>query len=66
MDTRNGAADHIGLVTIDRNVDHTRWPCVSHPPEIACEEAIRLASKRGFRTLPPQRQVPAREWVDKR
>lgn len=66
LDTRNAYADHIGLVTIDRNVNHVRWPCVSHPPEVRCEDAVQQASRRGFRSLPPQRQVPAREWVDKR
>ena len=66
MDTRNAHADHIGLQTVDRNVSHSYWPCVSHPPEMSCEEAVRLASRRGYRSLPAQRSVPAREWVDKR
>ena len=66
LDTRNAFPDHIGHVTLDRNVNHVRWPCVSHPPEISCEDAIRLASKRSWRSLPAQRSVPARDWVDKR
>lgn len=66
MDIRNTDSGHIGLQTIDRNVSHTHWPCVSHPPELSCAEAIRLVGKRGFRTLPAQRQIPQREWVDRR
>lgn len=66
MDTRNAHADHIGLTTVDRNTDHVRWPCVAHPPELSCEEAVRAASRRGFRNLEAQRRVPAREWVEQR
>lgn len=53
LDTHNAYADHIGLQTIDTNVDHTRWPCVSHPPNVLCEDAVRNASRKGFRTLVP-------------
>jgi hypothetical protein len=67
LDIRNAYADHIGLVTIDRNVDHTRWPCVSHSPEISCDDAVRLASKRPLRSLSPASgQRPVRDWVDRR
>jgi hypothetical protein len=66
LDTRNAAADHIGLVTVDRNVDHTRWPCISHPPELSCGDALRLYGKRGWQSLPAQKQIPQREWVDRR
>ena len=54
----------IGLQTVDANVDHTRWPCVSHPPTVRCEDAVRSASKQGFRTLKPAPvSLPEREWV---
>lgn len=67
MDTLNAYAEHIGLHTIDRNVSHTRWPCISHPPEVSCNDALKLLNRRGaWRTLPAQRQVPQREWVDTR
>ena len=64
LDTHNAFADHIGLQTVDTNVDHTRWPCVSHPPTVRCEDAVRTASRKGFRTLSPApAQMPQREWV---
>ena len=53
MQIKNAYPDHIGLVTIDNNVSHTRWPCISHPPEQDCTEAQRLAGKRGLRSLVP-------------
>ena len=54
----------IGLQTVDCNVDHTRWPCVSHPPPVLCEDAVRSASRKGFRTLTPAPvRLPEREWV---
>jgi hypothetical protein len=65
LDTRNAHPDHIGLQTIDRNTDHTRWPCVSHPPEVRCEDALAAAGRRGFRSLPAQSRTPAREWTDR-
>jgi hypothetical protein len=67
MDIRNSYPDHLGLTTTDRNVNHTRWPCVSHPPELQCDQAVQLAGKRGLRSLPAQgKQVPPRDWVDHR
>ena len=64
MDTHNAFSDHIGLQTVDTNVDHTRWPCVSHPPTVLCEDAVRSASRKGFRTLTPAPvRLPEREWV---
>lgn len=65
MDTRNSHAGHIGLQTIDRNVDHKRWPCVPHPAEVSCEDAIRLASKKSFRSLAPQRPTPRQDWGER-
>lgn len=53
MLVKNAYPDHIGLVTIDNNVNHTRWPCISHPPDQDCGEAQRIASRRGVRTLTP-------------
>jgi len=54
----------IGLQTLDTNVDHTRWPCVSHPPTVRCDDAVRTASRKGFRTLvPAPARMPEREWV---
>jgi hypothetical protein len=53
----------IGLTTTDTNVDHTRWPCVSHPPTTPCEDAVRTANRKGFKTLTPApTQIPQREW----
>jgi hypothetical protein len=64
MIVRNGAADHIGLQTVDNNVNHTRWPCVSHPQDMSCEQAIYNVSKHGFRTLTPAQPVgPVRRFV---
>lgn len=66
MDIHNAYAGHIGVQTTDTNVDHTRWPCVSHPSTVRCEDAVRTASRKGFRTLTPQGgQVIPREWVPK-
>ena len=54
----------IGLETIDTNVDHTQWPCVSQPPTVLCADAVRSASRRSVHTLrPAPAQLPAREWV---
>jgi hypothetical protein len=50
---KNAHPGHIGLVTFDENVTHTRWPCISHPPEQDCADAQRLAGRRGVRTLRP-------------
>jgi hypothetical protein len=66
LDTRNSYPDHIGLETIDRNVDHTRWPCCSHPPELSCEDAVAALGQRGIRSLLAQRQLPVREWSQPR
>jgi hypothetical protein len=66
LDIRNAHPDHIGVLTIDVNVSHTRWPCVAHPANLECEEAVRLAARRPLRTLVPAQRVPTREWVDKR
>jgi hypothetical protein len=67
LDTRNAHPDHIGLMTVDRNVNHTRWPCVSHPPELSCEQAMQIASRRSLRSLPAAgRAVTKQDWVDKR
>lgn len=64
MDIHNAFADHIGLQTVDTNVDHTRWPCVSHPPTVRCDDAVRNAGKQGARTLrPAPTQVGTREWT---
>jgi len=64
LDTHNAYPGHIGLQTVDTNVDHTRWPCVSHPPTVRCEDAVRTASKKGFRSLnPAPRVIMDREWV---
>jgi len=63
LDIHNAFADHIGLQTVDTNVDHTQWPCVPHPPDVLCADAVRSASKKGFRTLvPANSQVATREW----
>lgn len=60
---RNSSPDHIGLMTIDENVLHTRWPCFSHPASMACEVAQRLASKKGVRSLVPAASLaPARPF----
>lgn len=64
MDIHNSYAGHIGLQTVDTNVDHTRWPCVSHPPEMSCDVAVHAASRKGFRTLEPAKSVPQREYVE--
>lgn len=53
MDVKNAHPGHIGLRTIDNNVEHTLWPCLSHPASMTCEWAQRLASKRGARSLVP-------------
>ena len=53
MQVKNAHPGHIGLVTLDENVNHTRWPCISHPPEQECADALRIASRRGLRTLRP-------------
>jgi hypothetical protein len=43
-----------GVVTIDENIDHTRWPCVPHGPEIACAQAIiRYQNQQNGRVLRP-------------
>lgn len=64
MIVRNVSAEHIGLMTLDNNVNHTRWPCISHAPEIPCAEAVRAASKTGFRTLTPQQpKAPVRRFI---
>jgi len=64
LDIHNAYPDHIGLQTVDTNVSHTQWPCVSHPPTVLCADAVRTASKRSAHTLRPAPvQVPAREWV---
>jgi hypothetical protein len=55
---KNGSPDHIGLMTLDNNVNHTRWPCVSHGQDLTCEQALYTASKHGFRTLVPQQPAP--------
>lgn len=65
MDIHNAYADHIGVQTVDTNVDHTRWPCVSHSPDVRCEDAVRTASRQGLRTLVPANRVPTREYVEK-
>ena len=62
----NAHAGHIGLQTVDTNVDHTRWPCVSHPPDVPCSEAVMSAVRRPPHTLEAANKVPARDWVDKR
>jgi hypothetical protein len=53
MQIKNAHPDHIGLATFDENVNHTRWPCISHPPGQDCLEAQRIAGRRGLRTLQP-------------
>jgi hypothetical protein len=53
MRVRNSSAEHLGLITLDENVDHTRWPCISHPGNMTCEQAIKAATVRGLRTLAP-------------
>lgn len=53
MQIRNAYPDHIGLLTLDDNRSHVLWPCISHPASMACEQAQRLASKRGLRSLVP-------------
>jgi hypothetical protein len=64
MIVKNTSLDHIGLETLDNNVNHTRWPCVSHPQSLTCEQALYTASKHGFRTLVPQQpQAPVRRFV---
>ena len=43
------------MVTIDEHVDHTRWPCVPHRREVACDDAVRAwHDPRGWSTLKPQ------------
>jgi hypothetical protein len=61
----NAYPDHIGVTTVDTNVDHTRWPCVSHDPSVRCEDAVRTASRQGLRTLVPANRVPTREYVER-
>lgn len=64
MGIHNAYSDHIGLATDDVNVSHTRWPCVSHPPTISCQEAVSYLTRRGPRVLTPApRQVPARDYI---
>lgn len=64
LDIHNGHPDHIGLQTVDTNISHTRWPCVAHPPHVLCDDAVRTASRKGFRTLQPApRLVNEHEWV---
>jgi hypothetical protein len=53
MDVKNAYPDHIGVMTLDTNVDHTRWPCISHPASMTCEQAQRAARTRGLRSLVP-------------
>jgi hypothetical protein len=54
----------IGLQTVDTNVTHDRWPCVSHPPEMRCADAIAALSRKPYRALSPaSSQVPARDFV---
>lgn len=63
MKVRNAHGNHIGLQTLDENVLHTRWPCVSHPQAMTCEDAIYTVSKRGFRTLTPAPSAPIRRFI---
>jgi len=51
MLVRNAHPDHIGLETIDNNVEHTRWPCVSHPTSMPCLEAQHRLARKGIATL---------------
>lgn len=64
LDTRNAFHDHIGLQTVDTNVSHECWPCVSHPKNVRCRDAIAFLQRKPFRALTPApRQVPSRDFL---